>query len=288
MFSLGVGIGSWELTCGTTFSTPPPVSEGRGSAESRGPQARRPRHRRGSALSASVPVRGPQPHAADRIASAGDARRRCSARSRARTSRSTRRRGFRIFHAVRWRHERRHPLHVDEPGVPRRTSCKPHLSVVIFGDVKLDSTGLHFMNAEYELDVGRPRVGARPARIVPFYEKTGTVTPNMQRRIVRQALDQLPAGYSRPAAVRHPHAPRAAAAPRRARGGALSAQRGEGRRAERVQDAGAAPHDLRGVLPLPDRPRVAAPRDQRGAQAASCRRWTTASARRRRRSCRSS
>jgi ATP-dependent DNA helicase RecG len=28
---------------------------------------------------------------------------------------------------------------------------------------------------------------------VPFYEKTGTVTPNMQRRIVRQALDQLPA-----------------------------------------------------------------------------------------------
>ncbi len=29
-------------------------------------------------------------------------------------------------------------------------------------------------------------------RIVPFYEKTGTVTPNMQRRLVRQALDQLP------------------------------------------------------------------------------------------------
>jgi ATP-dependent DNA helicase RecG len=32
----------------------------------------------------------------------------------------------------------------------------------------------------------------KTARIVPFYEKTGTVTPNMQRRIVRQALDQLP------------------------------------------------------------------------------------------------
>jgi ATP-dependent DNA helicase RecG len=30
-------------------------------------------------------------------------------------------------------------------------------------------------------------------RIVPFYEKTGSVTPNMQRRLVRQALDQLPA-----------------------------------------------------------------------------------------------
>ena len=29
-------------------------------------------------------------------------------------------------------------------------------------------------------------------RIVPFYEKTGAVTPNMQRRLVRHALDQLP------------------------------------------------------------------------------------------------
>ena len=28
---------------------------------------------------------------------------------------------------------------------------RPHQSVVVFGDVKLDSTGLHFMNPEYEL-----------------------------------------------------------------------------------------------------------------------------------------
>src|SRR4029079_8261867 len=69
---------------------------------------------------------------------------------------------------------------------------KPHLSVVIFGDVKLDSTGLHFMNPEYEL-MSDDLESLRTARIVPFYEKTGTVTPNMQRRIVRQALDQLPA-----------------------------------------------------------------------------------------------
>jgi ATP-dependent DNA helicase RecG len=33
---------------------------------------------------------------------------------------------------------------------------------------------------------------------VPFYEKTGTVTPNMQRRLVRQALDQLPADIPDP------------------------------------------------------------------------------------------
>jgi ATP-dependent DNA helicase RecG len=68
---------------------------------------------------------------------------------------------------------------------------RPHLQVVVFGDVKLDSTGLHFMNPEYEL-VSEDLAGIKTARIVPFYEKTGTVTPNMQRRIVRQALDQLP------------------------------------------------------------------------------------------------
>jgi len=101
------------------------------------------------------------------------------------------RRGFRIFHAVVG----------DESGAVRCTFMnqaflqdvlKPHLAVVIFGDVKLDSTGLHFMNPEYEL-MSEDLESLRTARIVPFYEKTGVVTPNMQRRIVRQALEQLPA-----------------------------------------------------------------------------------------------
>ena len=102
----------------------------------------------------------------------------------------TRRRGFRIFHAVI----------ADASGSIRCTwmnqafladILKPHLQVVVFGDVKLDSTGLHFMNPEYEL-VSEDLSSVKTARIVPFYEKTGTVTPNMQRRIVRQTLDQLP------------------------------------------------------------------------------------------------
>src|SRR5688572_25821121 len=113
----------------------------------------------------------------------------------------TRRRGFKIFHAVL----------ADASGSIRCTwmnqafladILKPHLQVVVFGDVKLDSSGLHFMNAEYELvsgdtdgdtaEEGRP-ASVHTGRIVPFYEKTGTVTPNMQRRLVRMALDQLPA-----------------------------------------------------------------------------------------------
>ncbi len=103
---------------------------------------------------------------------------------------TTRRRGFRIFHAIVG----------DTSGAIRCTwmnqafltdILQPRLRVVIFGDVKLDSSGLHFMNPEYEL-VGEDLEAVHTARIVPFYEKTGTVTPNMQRKLVRQALDQLP------------------------------------------------------------------------------------------------
>ncbi len=103
---------------------------------------------------------------------------------------TTRRRGFKIFHAVVG----------DTSGAIRCTwmnqaflqdILQPHFRVVIFGDVKLDSTGLHFMNPEYEL-VGEDLDAVHTARIVPFYEKTGTVTPNMQRKLVRQALDGLP------------------------------------------------------------------------------------------------
>jgi ATP-dependent DNA helicase RecG len=115
----------------------------------------------------------------------------------------TRRRGFKIFHVVL----------ADQSGAIRCTwmnqafladVLKPHLKAVVFGDVKLDSSGLHFLNPEYELvgtsDPGPETGDRRPesdetvhtGRIVPFYEKTGTVTPNMQRRLVRQALDQLP------------------------------------------------------------------------------------------------
>jgi len=115
----------------------------------------------------------------------------------------TRRRGFKIFHIVL----------ADASGAIRCTwmnqafladILKPHSRVVVFGDVKLDSSGLHFLNPEYEL-VGpmsqEPKAESpepdeetvHTGRIVPFYEKTGTVTPNMQRKLVRQALDQLPA-----------------------------------------------------------------------------------------------
>src|SRR5690606_2991913 len=102
---------------------------------------------------------------------------------------------FKIFHAVVG----------DRSGAVRCTwmnqayladILKPHLQVVVFGDVKLDSSGLHFMNPEYEIvgsAAGPDSLGGlHTGRIVPFYEKTGTVTPNMQRKLVMTALEMLP------------------------------------------------------------------------------------------------
>jgi ATP-dependent DNA helicase RecG len=120
----------------------------------------------------------------------------------------TRRRGFKIFHA----------LIGDASGAIRclwmnqaflADILKPRVQVIVFGDVTLDSTGLHFMNPEYEIvspggeaddDAGAASQsgGVHTGRIVPFYEKTGSVTPNMQRRIVRQAIDQLPSELDDP------------------------------------------------------------------------------------------
>src|SRR5688500_7511401 len=123
----------------------------------------------------------------------------------------TRRRGFKIFNIVLG----------DRSASIRCTwmnqafladILKPHLQVVIFGDVKLDSSGLHFMNPEYEL-AADDTDAVHTGRIVPFYEKTGTVTPNMQRRLVRQALDQLPGEL--PDAVPPDIRTRLALAPRR-------------------------------------------------------------------------
>jgi ATP-dependent DNA helicase RecG len=103
---------------------------------------------------------------------------------------TTRRRGFRIFHAVLG----------DASGGIRCSWLNqayladilhPHTTVVIFGDVKLDSGGMHFLNPEFEI-VSDDLSGVHVGRIVPFYERTGTVTPNMQRKLVRTALDQLP------------------------------------------------------------------------------------------------
>jgi ATP-dependent DNA helicase RecG len=77
---------------------------------------------------------------------------------------------------------------------------RPHQRVILYGRLELSSHGLQLQNPQYELlktpegedDAGEDET-LHTGRIVPVYEKTGTLTTKMQRVLVHQALGQLPA-----------------------------------------------------------------------------------------------
>ncbi len=87
-----------------------------------------------------------------------------------------------------------------------RDVIRPHQQIVLFGKVEhWGSRGLQITDPEFEI-IREPKVESREpsdtahaepetlhtGRIVPVYERTGSVTTNMQRRIVWQALEELP------------------------------------------------------------------------------------------------
>jgi hypothetical protein len=106
--------------------------------------------------------------------------------------RSTRRPGFKIFEA----------LVSDASGGIRATWLnQPFLrdvfaagqQVVLFGLVQLRTQGgLQFTNPQYELIDEEEGETIHTGRIVPIYEKTGAVTPKIQRRLVYDVLQRLP------------------------------------------------------------------------------------------------
>jgi ATP-dependent DNA helicase RecG len=83
---------------------------------------------------------------------------------------------------------------------------RPHQHIVLFGRVEVwGSRGLQITDPEFEIVEPSRTVGAKTGgnaiddaeglhtgRIVPVYERTGSVTTNMQRRFVWQALEMLP------------------------------------------------------------------------------------------------
>jgi ATP-dependent DNA helicase RecG len=91
----------------------------------------------------------------------------------------------------------------------------PHQRVILFGKLELTSHGIQLQNPQYEIlkQDGDPEAGEpdddtlHTGRIVPIYEKTGTLTTKMQRAIVHQALSGLPAEIPDPlpTAVRSRH-----------------------------------------------------------------------------------
>jgi len=110
--------------------------------------------------------------------------------------RPTRRPGFRIFELIV----------KDETGPARaafpnqaflRDVFAPGQQVVLHGHVEFrGSGGLQLTNPEYEIirgDADEDDVTIHTGRIVPIYEKAGSMTPRMQRTLVHRLLSEMPA-----------------------------------------------------------------------------------------------
>lgn len=116
--------------------------------------------------------------------------------------RPTRRPGFRLFEAI----VRDAGGGVTKAVFPNQAFLKdvfkPGQAIVLYGPLEFRSTGgLQFTNPEYELirsesddDDGAVHTG----RIVPVYEKAGSMTPRMQRVLVHRLLRELPAAIADP------------------------------------------------------------------------------------------
>jgi ATP-dependent DNA helicase RecG len=106
--------------------------------------------------------------------------------------RNTRRPGFRIFEA----------LVGDPSGAVRATWLnQPFLRdvfaagqhVVLFGPIEMrGGGGLQLTNPQYEILDDEDGETIHTGRIVPVYERAGAVTAKIQRRLVHEALSQLP------------------------------------------------------------------------------------------------
>jgi ATP-dependent DNA helicase RecG len=66
--------------------------------------------------------------------------------------------------------------------------------VVLYGAIEMrGSVSLQLTNPQYEILDDEEGETIHTGRIVPVYERTGTITPKMQRRLVHDALQRLPA-----------------------------------------------------------------------------------------------
>ena len=112
--------------------------------------------------------------------------------------RSTRRPGFKIFEAA-----------IDDGSGSLRAVWlnQPFLQtifargqrVVLYGPIEMrGSVSLQLTNPQYEILDDEDGETIHTGRIVPVYERTGTITPKMQRRLVHEALQRLPADLPDP------------------------------------------------------------------------------------------
>ncbi|MEQ1870646.1 MAG: ATP-dependent DNA helicase RecG [Vicinamibacterales bacterium] len=112
--------------------------------------------------------------------------------------RTTRRPGFRIFEAL---------VSDDSGGIRVTWLNQPFLrdvfkagqQVVLFGHVEMrGSGGLQLTNPQYEIIEDEDGETLHTGRIVPVYEKAGTLTAKIQRRLIHDALDRVTPEMSDP------------------------------------------------------------------------------------------
>ena len=118
--------------------------------------------------------------------------------------RQTRRPGFRLFEAIL----RDATGGITKAVFPNQAFLKdvftPGQRVVLFGALEYrPSGGLQFTNPEYELiraegETDGDDASVHTGRIVPIYEKAGTMSPRMQRVLVHRMLQELPADVADP------------------------------------------------------------------------------------------
>jgi ATP-dependent DNA helicase RecG len=119
------------------------------------------------------------------------------------TLQSTRRTGFRLFTALI--QDASGQIQVVWPNQAfLKDVIRPHTHVVLYGKAEYwGSRGMQLTDPEFEVlrspASSEPHTtesddlsGIHTGRIVPVYERTGSVTTNMQRRLVWDALQQLP------------------------------------------------------------------------------------------------
>ncbi len=116
--------------------------------------------------------------------------------------RTTRRPGFKIFEALlRDESATIRVVWLNQPFL--RDVLQPHVHVILFGQLEMVRDGrIQMTNPQYEIvqppeavpAAAEPGAGGsvHTGRIVPVYERTGSMTPKMQRRLVHDVLSQLP------------------------------------------------------------------------------------------------
>ena len=121
--------------------------------------------------------------------------------------RPTRRPGFRLFELVV--KDASGPVRAVFPNQSfLRDVFHPGQRVVLYGALEYRGSGLQFTNPEYEIVRGEggdeDDATIHTGRIVPIYEKAGSVTPRMQRSLVAALVAQLPPSLPDPvpAAIR--------------------------------------------------------------------------------------